>query len=425
MKNNKNKDFIWNLLGLTINSFNSFFFLIVVNRINGSESGGVFTYAYSLICLFYMIGIFYTRTYQVSDTSSKYTNKEYICSRALSCIAMLLVTIISLFIFRYDYFKTIIVILLCLYRLIEAFADVFLGILQKEGFLYKAGFSLFVKGIVGLIVFVLVDYFTKDLIISCISIVLVNVIVFLIYDLTNTKKFIEKSFELKKSFLILKDSFPVFIFTFLNIYLVNASKYILDIFDSATIQNVYGIILMPGTVLSLCAQYILNPYIVPLTNLYKEKKLKEYDKSIFKIIVIIFILGVIGEFVVAIIGIPLLNLVYGIDLSPYKTELLVIIFGSIFVALIAVISSGLTIIKKNYIQVYIYIANCVLTTIIAVILINKLSIMGAAIAYTISMIIQFYSSYLFYKKYISGGMKNERSNSKSIRRTKRKFREVI
>ena len=102
MIDNKRKDFIWNLLGLTINSFNSFFFLIVVNRINGSESGGVFTYAYSLICLFYMIGIFYTRTYQVSDTSNKYTNKEYICSRTFSCLAMLLVTIISLLIFRYD-----------------------------------------------------------------------------------------------------------------------------------------------------------------------------------------------------------------------------------------------------------------------------------------------------------------------------------
>ena len=182
-----------------------------------------------------------------------------------------------------------------------------------------------------------------------------NIIIFLIYDLHNTKKYIEKSYKLKNAFAILKTSFPVFIFTFLNIYLVNASKYILDIFDSASIQNVYGIILMPGTVLSLCAQYILNPYIVPLTNLYKDKKFKEYDKSIFKIIAIIFILGIACEFVVAIIGIPLLNLVYGIDLSAYKIELLVIIFGSIFVALIAVISSGLTIIKKNYIQVYIYI----------------------------------------------------------------------
>ena len=172
---------------------------------------------------------------------------------------------------------------------------------------------------------------------------------------------------------------------------------------------------MPGTVLSLCAQYILNPYIVPLTKLYKDRKLKEYDKSIFKIISIIFILGIACEFVVAIIGIPLLNLVYGIDLSIYKMELLIIIFGSIFVALIAVISSGLTIIKKNYVQVYIYIANCILTTILAVLLIDYFSIMGASITYAISMIIQFISSYLFYKNYISGGIDNERSNNKSVR----------
>ena len=395
-----NKDFIWNLLGLTINAFNSFFFLVVVNRINGSTSGGVFTYAYSLICLFYVIGIFYTRTYQVSDISNKYTNKDYIFSRFVSCLIMLLITTLVIIIFKYDIFKSFVIILICLYRLTEAFADVFLGILQKEGFLYKAGFSLFLKGIVGLIVFIIVDFITKNLIISCIAIILINIVVFLIYDLPNTKRYIGKSFNLKNSFLILKASFPVFIFTFLNIYLVNVSKYVLDIYDSATIQNIYGIILMPGTVLSLCAQYILNPYLVPLTNLYKEKKFKDYDKFIFKIIMVIFILGIVGEVVVGIIGIPLLNLIYGMDLSLYKIELLIIIFGSIFVALISVISSGLTIIQKNKIQMYIYILNSILTTIIAILLTDKFSIMGASITYLISMIVQFLISYLFYKIYI-------------------------
>ena len=395
-----NKDFIWNLLGLTINAFNSFFFLVVVNRINGSTSGGVFTYAYSLICLFYVIGIFYTRTYQVSDISNKYTNKDYIFSRFVSCLIMLLITTLVIIIFKYDIFKSFVIILICLYRLTEAFADVFLGILQKEGFLYKAGFSLFLKGILGLIVFIIVDFITKNLIISCIAIILINIVVFLIYDLPNTKRYIGKSFNLKNSFLILKASFPVFIFTFLNIYLVNVSKYVLDIYDSATIQNIYGIILMPGTVLSLCAQYILNPYLVPLTNLYKEKKFKDYDKFIFKIIMVIFILGIVGEVVVGIIGIPLLNLIYGMDLSLYKIELLIIIFGSIFVALISVISSGLTIIQKNKIQMYIYILNSILTTIIAILLTDKFSIMGASITYLISMIVQFLISYLFYKIYI-------------------------
>lgn len=397
---NKKKDFIWNVLGLTINAFNSLFFLIIVNRINGEFAGGVFTYAYSLICLFYIIGLFYTRTYQVSDVSGKYKNKDYIVSRAISCVMMFIITVITVMIFQYDTTKSIVIILLCLYRLIEAFADVFLGILQKEGFLYKAGFSLFIKGIVALILFMIVDYITKDMILSCVTIVFVNLVLFLLYDLKNTRKYIGKEYSFHNAISILKNSFPVFAFSFLNIYLINSTKYILDFVSDATLQNIYGIILMPGTVLSLCAQYIINPYIVPLTDLFKRKKYNEFRRTLLKIIAVICFLGILCIIGAYILGIPVLNLIYGIELSKYKTDLLIIILGSIFVALIAVISSGLTILNKNYIQMYIYIFSSILSTVLGIVLINQFKVLGASLTYLIVMFVQFIITYIYYNRFI-------------------------
>lgn len=397
---NKKKDFIWNVLGLTINAFNSLFFLIIVNRINGEFAGGVFTYAYSLICLFYIIGLFYTRTYQVSDVSGKYKNKDYIVSRAISCVMMFIITVITVMIFQYDTTKSIVIILLCLYRLIEAFADVFLGILQKEGFLYKAGFSLFIKGIVALILFMIVDYVTKDMILSCVTIVFVNLVLFLLYDLKNTRKYIGKEYSFHNAISILKNSFPVFVFSFLNIYLINSTKYILDFVSDATLQNIYGIILMPGTVLSLCAQYIINPYIVPLTDLFKRKKYIEFRRTLLKIIAVICFLEILCIIGAYILGIPVLNLIYGIELSKYKTDLLIIILGSIFVALIAVISSGLTILNKNYIQMYIYIFSSILSTVLGIVLINQFKVLGASLTYLIVMFVQFIITYIYYNRFI-------------------------
>ena len=55
---NKKRDFIWNLIGTSINSFNSLFFMIVINHINLKSEAGVFTYAYSLICLFFILATF-------------------------------------------------------------------------------------------------------------------------------------------------------------------------------------------------------------------------------------------------------------------------------------------------------------------------------------------------------------------------------
>ena len=86
------KNIFWNFLGLTINSFNSLFFLIIVNRINGAYDGGIFTYSFSLICLAYFIGTYYNRTFQVSNKN--YKNSEFLINRVISCILMFAFTLL-------------------------------------------------------------------------------------------------------------------------------------------------------------------------------------------------------------------------------------------------------------------------------------------------------------------------------------------
>ena len=174
----------------------------------------------------------------------------------------------------------------------------------------------------------------------------------------------------------------------------------MDFVSDATLQNIYGIILMPGTVLSLCAQYIINPYIVPLTDLFKRKKYNEFRRTLLKIIAVICFLGILCIIGAYILGIPVLNLIYGIELSKYKTDLLIIILGSIFVALIAVISSGLTILNKNYIQMYIYIFSSILSTVLGIVLINQFKVLGASLTYLIVMFVQFIITYIYYNRFI-------------------------
>lgn len=393
------KNFIWNFLGLTVNSFTSFFFLIIVNRVNGSDEGGIFTFAYSLICLFYFFGVYYGRTYQVSDATKEFNNREYIYNRIVSCAIMFLATIIYICFFDYSWFKLTIIILLCLYRLLEAFSDSLFGILQKKNELYKAGFSLFIKGTIGVICFLLIDYFTENLILATSSLFIINLLFLVIYDLPNAKKYIEKTGDFAKSFIIFKKTFPIFIFSILNIYLINASKYTLDYYETSTIQNIFGIILMPGTILSLCCQYLLNPYILKLTNYAKNKKMKEFNKTLLNIGIYIVAIGIIGEIACYFIGIPVLNLIYKIDLSAYRFDLMIIIIGAIFLALVSIISSALTIIKKNKCQMYIFILDSIISLILSIILVKNYSILGATITYTATMVLQFLNCLIAYKIY--------------------------
>ena len=119
-----------------------------------------------------------------------------------------------------------------------------------------------------------------------------------------------------------------------------------------------------------------------------------------KIIAVICFLGILCIIGAYILGIPVLNLIYGIELSKYKTDLLIIILGSIFVALIAVISSGLTILNKNYIQMYIYIFSSILSTVLGIVLINQFKVLGASLTYLIVMFVQFIITYIYYNRFI-------------------------
>ena len=133
MENNLKKNTIWHTIGLTLNSFNSLFFLIIVNRINGVNIGGIFSFAFSLSCLLYMIAIYSGRTYQVSDVNKELNDYDYLLHKVITCLLMMAVAIIFISIKNYTVEKNIIIIILCLYKCLEAFSETFYGYLQKNG----------------------------------------------------------------------------------------------------------------------------------------------------------------------------------------------------------------------------------------------------------------------------------------------------
>ena len=63
----------WSTLGVTCNAFTSLFLLILINRINGIVEAGIFSYAFSISCLFYVIALYYNRTFQIADVENDFS----------------------------------------------------------------------------------------------------------------------------------------------------------------------------------------------------------------------------------------------------------------------------------------------------------------------------------------------------------------
>ena len=358
----KKKNIIWNIIGITANAFISLFLLIIVNRINGINLAGVFSYAFSLACLFYVIAVYYNRVYQIADVKNDYNINEYLTSRFLTSIITLVLTIIFCLINGFEFLKSALIILLTLFKIIEAISDCYYGFIQKKDDLVYIGKSFFLKALVGIVAFLVIDLITNDLILSTIILITVNVSILFIdikkyYNLYNVKYKV----TFKNIPNLLKGTFPIFLFTFLNIFLCNCQKYVIEYLLDESFQTIFAVIVMPATMLSLCGQYILTPFLNDLSNLYDKKDIKSFNKYINKINGIFLILGLFILAIAYFLGIPVLNIIYKLSLDKYKIAFLVIIVGAVFFGLSTIISNSLTIIIRNKEQLYIYIISAIIS----------------------------------------------------------------
>ena len=384
------KNFIWNIIGTSFNAFNSLFFMIIVTRVNGTNDAGIFTLAFSTACILYYIGVYAGRIFQVTENEN-INDKEYIVNRIMSVILMILFSVLFVLIKRYDIYKSSIFIIICMYKALEAVSEVLFGILQKNDLLDKVGKSFFVKSVFSLIAFIIVNIIFKNIIIASLMIVLSNLIVIIVYDIKNVLEVIDKKEEikLKNVFRIFKTGFFVFAISFLGIYIMNAPKYAIDDYLNENLQAIYGIIVMPATVVGLFGQFIIHPYLNKIVELYNENKIKDIKNMVKKLVLAIVGLGCICIIGAYLLGILVLELLYGIELSEYKINLVIIILASTLSVIGVIYSSVLTTIRKTFVQFVIYCIVTVLAIIASYVLTKQFEINGATVAYFLIMASQF------------------------------------
>lgn len=387
MKENNRKNVIWNIVGATVSAFNSLLFTIIATRINGTSDAGIFAFAFALSCWFFVIGVFAGRVFQVTDRTGKNSDTDYIYNRIFTCILMIISAIAFCFIKGYDTYKISIIVSLCAFKCIEAFSECIYAIIQKNGQLYKVGISLFIKAILSIIVFFIIDYLTKNLLLSCISVIIVNIVILILYDFMNMKKVevIKTKYNNESNLRILKTGMFAFGLNFLAIYLINAPRYAIDDLLANDMQTIFGIIIMPATFMGLLGQYIIQPSVTKISKFIKDKEYENLRKMIINLILIVIISGIIVLAVAYFLEVPVLQLVYGIELTKYFNSMMIIIIGSIFYSIGVVTSAVLISMRRTLSQVIVYGLTSIGATFLAYKLVNINQINGASITYLITM----------------------------------------
>ncbi len=385
--------FIYNTASGLLNAAQSVFILMVISRVLGDYDAGIFTIAWAVGNLFLNVGKYGMREMQATDVTHKYSFKTYLNSRIISTAVMMAVSIgyvlYSAVTIGYETSKTLIIILVCFLKAIDSIEDVYQGQQQLNGRLDVAGKCYTVRLTVTIIAYVVTLIVCKDLLMSSIISLAISCIaaIYLLFLTASVAKGKDREEKDKGVMTLFVDCFRLFLATFLVFYMINAPKFVIDAQMSSEAQADYGYISMPVFLIGVVGQFIYMPIIKGMADNYSKGDKKAFAKEIMKqtlYLVILTVLIMAGTF---LLGIPMLSLFFGKDLSMYKGGLLVLMTGGSLLAYSNFARIVLTIMRKQWWVIAAYAVGTVFEFCLAGPFITKDGIFGGCMIYFYSMLV--------------------------------------
>lgn len=394
--------YLWNLLGTIGSTAISILLLLLSSRLLIPAQADLFSIAYTIAQQLLIIGIFGVRPYQSTDVAEQHAFSDYFWTRLLTLSAMFLSLLAYLFWAKVPEEKFWVILLLTAVRGVDALSDVFQGYFQQHHRSDLAGKILSYRSLGLVLSFALVLSWSKNLIWSSASMLLVNLLL-LAYDwqsfrlLAADKSFVYKGKQVKA---IIFHCWPLFVNAFLINYIFSEPRLVIDKLLGegqleAGVQRNFSVLFMPTFALNLLF-LILRPLLTQLAGYWQEQKTQRFYQILTKICLMLVALEALLLVLGYAIGTSVLSFVFGLELTALRLPLFILLVGgglNLFASLI----DNIMVIYRG--QKYLIVANIVTfiaAKILTAPLIQSQGLLGAAISFCLTMMIYFLTSLVIY-----------------------------
>lgn len=389
-KNIERSSYFWNAVASSLNASQSVIVLIIVTRTNGLIDAGFFSIAWAIAYLTLTLGHYGMRAYQATDVINSFSIEEYLGSRLVTSSAMVLGGIVYILygVIALDYStqKSVIVALVCCWKLIDSIEDVFHGWFQNSGRLDVAAKAQTIRIMVGLIALSFALVLSHNLVVALTICLLFSVFTFGIVTVSQTRYF-ERSIHVvitKRVGVLLKTCFPLCCVSFLTIYLGNASKYAIDACFGDGMQAEYNFIFMPVFAISLLATFIYFPILPKLAIMWETREIEAIINVIKRQVVFIIAITVVAIVFCYLLGTQILGFIYSTDLSVYRAELCILMSGGGFMAIASLLSVVITTMRNQELLIIGYGIASITALLLSLILVRHFEMAGGVYTYVIS-----------------------------------------
>ena len=384
------KNMLWNSCGSFIYMLSQWALTIFIVRISGYEDAGNYSLAMSISNIFYGIAIYGIRNYQVSDIYHKYTSRQYIDARYITCGMAYILSMIFVGLNSYDLYKVLIILIFMVFKMHEAIIDVYHGIDQMLWRLDIAGKSYILRSFTTFFGFIGCLFFSKNLFLSILIMTICAYLCICLYDIPNVKKIEDISLDrnLKKSKQLLIECAPVVIYLFMSTCITSIPRYILEIFEGSEILGIYSSISTPAIIVQVMASYVFSPLMSLFAQSIANKDRKKCVGLFVKCLVAISVVGIVGICGAKLVGNWGLSLLFGSEILKYNYLLIPAILVSILTALVWFFNGILTVFREFKGLIIANGVGLLCNILCSVFFINKFGINGTNYALFVSMGLQ-------------------------------------
>ena len=389
---------IWNMIASIMFSFQQVIFSMIMTHTLASENkynqtmAGIFALGYAAANLFLCIGKYGVRFFQVSDIDKEYKFREYRLARIISTILMALLSVGYLCVKSmqgdnaFDKYK--IIFWVCLLKVPDAFEDVYFGEYQKNNRLDIASKMWGTRYIATIILMIVLIVVTKNLYLTVVVSTIFTFAVMILFIFL-TKEYVSE-YERPRVGRVFKQllvTLPLALGAFLTLYIGWAPRDAIDmILKDETIQAIYNYLSMPVFVVQMMVTFIFNPRIYHISCLWNDRKISDYMKETMKQVVFVVAITLICIAGAAVLGVPVLSMLFNVDLKPYKLDLLIMLVGSGCLGMATLLGNLLTVMRYQ---------NAILVGYVIVSVISFFFMGRAVLFYNVRGAVVFYVAILF------------------------------
>ena len=391
------KQVAWSTIGNFLQLFAQWCISIVLVRISGFETAGVFTLALTIANVFAFLSSYSTRHYMTSDVMHEYSRDQYIKTRFYTTILSFFLLLAFLVFYRFDRLNTLAIIAYAVYANSIMISDIFFGSYQLGDHLEYAGYSSIAKGILCFLSFFFVMILFENIIAALWVMALSSFSILLFYEIPVYHRLFGRIEYPRRAdalvFLnLVKVCFPLMLSVFIPSLVIAIPRMIIQEKFGELLLGVFGSIFTPTVVITTLVPSIITALVPMYANLWARRDHKRFHLRVFELIGGTIILGCFACVVAVLVGKPVMVLLFGGSIIEYYKLLYSAIIATTLCAIASCYTILLTVVRKLKISLFSALICLVCDAVLAAILIDKFGIFGAAytliIAYSVQIIIQ-------------------------------------